>query len=81
MEGTIDDKDPVIVDRGVNEFAGEGVYVLTWHDLLYIKRVQMKDEDHFWLISDNKKNKDIEARIDDVTIDAKVLLVWNARKL
>lgn len=81
MEGTIDDKDPVIVDRGVNEFAGEGVYVLTWHDLLYIKRVQMKDEDHFWLISDNKKNKDIEARIDDVTIHAKVLLVWNARKL
>jgi hypothetical protein len=41
----------------------------------------MKDEDHFWLISDNKKNKDIEARIDDVTIHAKVLLVWNARKL
>lgn len=81
MEGTIDDKDPVIVDRGVNEFAGEGVYVLTWHDLLYIKRVQMKDEEHFWLISDNKKNKDIEARIADVIIHAKVLLVWNARKL
>jgi len=81
MEGTIEDKDPVIVDRGVNEFAGDGVYVLTWHDLLYIKRVQMRNEDHFWLISDNKKNKDIEARIEDVTIHAKVLLVWNARKL
>lgn len=81
MEGTINDKDPVIVDRGVNEFIGEGVYVLTWHGLLYIKRVQQKDADHFWLISDNPNNKDLEARIDDVTIHAKVLLVWNARKV
>src|SRR5690606_1401343 len=67
MEGTINDKDPVIVDRGVTEFIGEGVYVLTWHGLLYIKRVQQKDADHFWLISDNPNNKDLEARIDDVT--------------
>lgn len=81
MEGTINDKDPVIVDRGVNEFIGEGVYVLTWHGLLYIKRVQQKDADHFWLISDNPNNINQEARIDDVTIHAKVLLVWNARKL
>lgn len=81
MEGTINDKDPVIVDRGVTEFIGEGVYVLTWHGLLYIKRVQQKDADHFWLISDNPNNKDLEARIDDVTIHAKVLLVWNARKV
>lgn len=81
MEGTINDKDPVIVDRGVTEFVGEGVYVVTWHGLLYIKRLQMKDEDHLWLISDNKNNKDQEARIDDVTIHAKVLLVWNARKI
>ncbi|MBJ2182399.1 helix-turn-helix domain-containing protein [Pseudomonas veronii] len=80
MEGTINDKDPVIVDRGVNEFIGDGIYVITWHGLLYIKRLQMSDEDHFWLISDNEKHKDQQARIDDVTIHAKVLLIWNARK-
>lgn len=80
MEGTINDKDPVIVDRGVNEFIGDGIYVITWHGLLYIKRLQMADEDHFWLISDNEKHKDQQARIDDVTIHAKVLLIWNARK-
>jgi phage repressor protein C with HTH and peptisase S24 domain len=80
MEGTINDKDPVIVDRGINEFVGDGIYVLTWHGLLYIKRVQMCDEDHFWLISDNEKHKDQQARIDDVAIHAKVLLIWNARK-
>lgn len=80
MEGTINDKDPVIVDRGVTEFVGDGIYVVTWHGLLYIKRLQMADEEHFWLISDNEKHKDQQARIDDVTIHAKVLLIWNARK-
>lgn len=81
MEGTINDKDPVIVDRGVNDYAGEGVYVLTWHGDLLIKRVQRKDDEHLWLISDNPRNKDLEARIEDVTIHAKVLLVWNARRV
>ncbi len=81
MEGTINDKDPVIVDRGVNEFIGEGVYVLTWHGLLYIKRLQVADEHHFRMISDNKHYENQTARIDDVTIHAKVLLVWNARKV
>ncbi|MBV4480028.1 XRE family transcriptional regulator [Pseudomonas khavaziana] len=80
MEGTINDKDPVIVDRGVSEFIGDGIYVITWHGLLYIKRLQVLDAEHLWLISDNSKHKDQEARLEDVTIHAKVLLIWNARK-
>ncbi len=81
MEGTINDKDPVIVDRGVNDYQGEGVYVLTWHGDLLIKRVQRQDENHVWLISDNRNYEKQSARIDDITIHAKVLLVWNARKI
>lgn len=81
MEGTINDKDPVIVDRGINEFSGDGVYVITWHDLLYIKRLQVHDAEHFEMISDNPKHKDRVVPIGDVIIHAKVLLVWNARKL
>jgi phage repressor protein C with HTH and peptisase S24 domain len=81
MEGTINDKDPVIVDRGVNDYQGEGVYVLTWHGDLLIKRLQRQDEEHVWLISDNRNYDKQSARIDDVTIHAKVLLVWNARKV
>jgi len=41
IEGTINDKDPVSVDRGVTEFVGDGIYVITWHGLLYIKRLQV----------------------------------------
>lgn len=81
MEGTINDKDPVIVDRGVNGYEGEGVYVLSWHGDLLIKRLQRKDEDHVWLISDNRNYEKQPARMDDLTIHAKVLLVWNARKI
>lgn len=81
MEGTINDKDPVIVDRGVTEYVGEGVYLVTWLGELFIKRLQRMDEEHMWLISDNKKHKDQTARIDDLTIHAKVLLVWNAKRL
>lgn len=81
MEGTIEDKDPVIVDRGIKDYQGEGVYLLTWHSELFIKRLQRMDEDHVWLISDNPNNKDQTARIEDVSIHAKVLMVWNARKL
>lgn len=80
MEGTINDKDPVIVDRGVNEFIGDGIYVMSWHGLLYIKRIQVMDADHFRLISDNNHYENQQARVEDVTIHAKVLLIWNARK-
>lgn len=80
MEGTINDKDLVIVDRGVNDFIGEGIYLMTWHQELYIKRVMRLDEEHYRLISDNKHYENQTARIDDVTIHAKVLLIWNARK-
>ena len=80
MEGTINDKDLVIVDRGVNEFVGEGIYLMTWHQELYIKRVMRLDEGHYRLISDNQHYENQTARIDDVNIHAKVLLIWNARK-
>lgn len=80
MEGTINDKDLVIVDRGVKEFIGEGIYVVTWHQELYIKRMMRLDEEHYRLISDNKHYENQTARIDDVTIHAKVLFIWNGRK-
>lgn len=80
MEGTINDKDLVIVDRGVKDFIGEGIYVLTWHQELYIKRMMRLDEEHFRLISDNQHYENQTARADDVMIHAKVLFIWNGRK-
>ncbi|MFC0708339.1 S24 family peptidase [Azorhizophilus paspali] len=81
MEGTINDKDPVIVDRGINEYVGDGVYVITWAGHLFIKRLELAGENQLELISDNPNHKDRIVPMADVTIHAKVLLVWNARKL
>ncbi|WP_231866596.1 S24 family peptidase [Metapseudomonas resinovorans] len=81
MEGTINDRDPVIVDCGVNEFGGEGLYVVSWRNHLYIKRVQMEDADYYKLISDNAKYENQKAGIEDVVFHAKVLLIWSVRKV
>ncbi len=45
-----------------------GIYVLTWHGELYIKRVMRLDEECYRLISDNKHYENQTAQIDDVTI-------------
>lgn len=81
MLGTIEDKSPVIVDVGITSFVEEGVYVFTWLNHLYIKRVQMLDAERFMLVSDNKDFDPIPARMEDVHFHARVLGVWNFKRL
>ncbi|MND50216.1 Peptidase S24-like protein [compost metagenome] len=78
MEPTIKHRDPLIVNINVREFVGDGIYLFVWDDLLYVKRLQVADEDHFEMISDNPRHKDRLIRRDMTYIQARVLLVWNA---
>lgn len=78
MEPTIKHRDPLIVDVSIREFVGDGIYLFSWGDHIYIKRLQIADEDHFEMISDNRKHKDRMIRREDTYIQARVLLVWNA---
>ncbi|MEZ0197648.1 helix-turn-helix transcriptional regulator [Pseudomonas qingdaonensis] len=78
MEPTIKHRDPLIVNINVRDFVGDGVYLFVWDDLLYIKRLQVADEAHFEMISDNPRHKDRLIRRDMTYIQARVLLVWNA---
>ncbi|MBA6092853.1 S24 family peptidase [Pseudomonas monteilii] len=78
MEPTIKHRDPLIVNINVRDFVGDGVYLFVWDDLLYIKRLQVADEDHYEMISDNPRHKDRLIRRDMTYIQARVLLVWNA---
>ncbi|AZL74548.1 XRE family transcriptional regulator [Pseudomonas oryziphila] len=78
MEPTIKHRDPLIVDASIREFVGDGIYLFSWGDHLYIKRLQIADEDHFEMISDNSKHKDRMIRREETYIQARVLLVWNA---
>ena len=81
MLGTIEDKSPLLVDIGVTDWADDGVYVFTWLQHLYIKRVQVLDAEHFLLVSDNKAFEPQKARMEDMHFQARVLGVWNFRKL
>lgn len=78
MEPTIKHRDPLIVNVHIREFTGDGIYLFYWDDHIYIKRLQIADEDHFEMISDNTRHKDRLIRRDMTYIQARVLLVWNA---
>ncbi|WP_236184323.1 S24 family peptidase [Pseudomonas juntendi] len=78
MEPTIKHRDPLIVNINVRDFVGDGVYLFVWDDLLYIKRLQVADEEHYEMISDSPRHKDRLIRRDMTYIQARVLLVWNA---
>lgn len=81
MTPTIQDKDPLISDASIREFVGDGIYAFAWQGLFYIKRLQVADAEHFEMISDNPSHKDRLIRIDETYIQARILLVWNAKRL
>lgn len=81
MAPTIKSKDPVIVDRGVNEYVDDGIYVLTWDGHLFIKRVHKAKGGKLKIISDSRPNDPETVSPDEVTIHARVLLVWNAMRV
>ena len=78
MAPTIKDRDPLLVDITIREFTGDGIYLFSHYDMLYVKRLQKKGKDHFKMISDNKRHDPEDIRVDDTYILARVLLVWNA---
>lgn len=81
MAPTIKDRDPLLVDITVREFTGDGIYLFSHDDMLYVKRLQKKGKGHFKMISDNKHHDPEDIRVDDTYILARVLLVWNANLL
>ena len=77
MAPTIKDRDPLLVDITIREFTGDGVYLFSHDDMLYVKRLQKKGKDRFKMISDNKHHDPEDIRVDDTHILARVLYVWN----
>ncbi|PMZ03884.1 helix-turn-helix domain-containing protein [Pseudomonas sp. FW306-02-F02-AA] len=84
MEGTFRNGDSLLVDRGITEIRTDAVYVFTLDGDLFIKRLQRMTGGSLRMISDNPVYPAIMiegAQLDRVHIQARVLLVWNARKL
>lgn len=78
MAPTIKHRDPLLVDVSIREFAGDGIYMFTWDQHLYIKRLQWIGDDQLSMISDNALHPARTIRAEDAFIQARVLLVWNA---
>ncbi|MCF5044155.1 helix-turn-helix domain-containing protein [Pseudomonas sp. PA-7-1E] len=81
MAPTIKDRDPLLVDITIREFTGDGIYLFSHDEMLYVKRLQKKGKDRFKMISDNKHHDIEEIRVDDTHILARVLYVWNGSPL
>lgn len=84
MDGTFRDGDSLLVDRGITEIRTDAVYVFTLDGDLYIKRLQRMTGGALRMISDNPLYPAIIIEGSDLTkvhIQARVLLVWNAKKL
>ncbi|WP_434672187.1 S24 family peptidase [Pseudomonas sp. R1-15] len=79
MAPTIKDRDPLLVDITVREFTGDGIYLFSHDQMLYVKRLQKKGKNLFKMISDNKHHDPEDIRVDDTHILARVLYVWNGQ--
>jgi transcriptional regulator with XRE-family HTH domain len=79
MAPTIKDRDPLLVDVTIREFTGDGIYLFSHDEMLYVKRLQKKGKERFKMISDNERHDPEEIRVDDTHILARVLYVWNGQ--
>jgi phage repressor protein C with HTH and peptisase S24 domain len=83
MEKTFTSGDPLIIDKGVHEVLVDGVYLFTLDGVLYIKRLQRLPK-MIRMISDNDAFPPFDIKgvdLETLSIHARVLLAWNARKL
>lgn len=84
MNGTFRDGDSLLVDRGISDIRTDAVYVFTLDGDLFIKRLQRLTGGALRMISDNPIYPAIMiegADLEKIHIHARVLLVWNAKKL
>ncbi len=81
MEPTINHGDPIFIDCGITDFVSDGVYLLTWDNLAYIKRVQKVSKTELKIISDNRNHDPFVVNAEDVIFHARAIMVWNGKKL
>lgn len=76
MQGTFDCGDAVYVDVSKQSFDSDGIYIFTFGNGLYVKRLQLI-KDKLVVISDNKQYRDWEIAVDEfdqLYIHGKVML-------
>ncbi|WP_220815665.1 XRE family transcriptional regulator [Pseudomonas paralcaligenes] len=80
MAPTIQDKDPVVVDRGITSYQDDGIYVITWDNHLFIKRLHKAAGGKLKIISDCRPHDSDTVDPEDIYVHGKVLYIWNGKK-
>ncbi|WP_350446616.1 S24 family peptidase [Pseudomonas solani] len=81
MEGTLREGDAVIVDCGVEAFTDDGVYLVSWAEHTFIRRLQLAGKGKVELIADNSKHKARVVGAGDVVVHGRVLIGLGMQKL
>lgn len=84
MAPTVNDLDFVFVDRSYSDVRGDGIYVMTYCNDTYIKRVQRQPSGGLLLISDNPAYPPISIgadELDTVTIEGRCVIFCKAGSL
>ena len=83
MSPTINSGDILLVDTGIKSANTDGVYVLSAHGRLFIKRVQQKMDGTFEITSDNPSVKTISTLNGEHEVDilGRAVWVWNGKRL
>jgi SOS-response transcriptional repressor LexA len=84
MRPTFSDGDILLIDRGVNAIKIDAVYVLSWRNELFVKRLQRRMNGTLLVISDNphyepQEVKDAEA--EGLEVLGRVVWAWNGNPL
>jgi phage repressor protein C with HTH and peptisase S24 domain len=84
MKPTFDDGDILLVDRAVHTLTLDAVYVLSFNDQLFIKRIQRRPDGSVAIISDNKVYDPIvvpSKEKDSIQVLGRILFAWNGKRL
>lgn len=86
MSGTIEDRDVLFVDASVQEYAGEGIYVIAAAGEVQVKRLQRLVQGGLRIISDNATRypaQDVtqESALEHLRVCGRVLAAWNLKKM
>lgn len=83
MQPTFLDGDLLLVDVSKSKIDIDGVYVLSAHERLFIKRVRQRMDGSFEVSSDNPtvKTVDVLNGNHEVTVHGRVVWAWNGRAL
>ena len=83
MSPTFASGDVLLVDTGVREVRIDGIYVLSAHNRLFIKRVRQRLDGHYEISSDNPTHKTVDTLNGDHSVDVlgRVIWAWNGRRV